>query len=162
VVVASCPVEAVRFTGGWVFDRVMAGWEAIACLADGSDPRPLRILGAHTVDLAAALPSAGGGPQPHILAVEAGLFVLDPRVRQAVRNVLHEGVVEVQFWGDSWPADLDGYPSMQHRLSVAARAFKAHALAAAAAPADPVAVTETFRSAEPPRVRPPSDLVLAR
>src|SRR6476619_2963097 len=85
VVVASCPVDAVRFAGGWLFDRVMAGWEAVVILADDSDPRPLRMLGAHTGDLEVALPSAGSAPRPHALAVQAELYAADPRVRRVVR-----------------------------------------------------------------------------
>ena len=158
VVVAACPVDAVRFAGGWLFDRVMAGWEAIVILADDADRRPLRILGAHTGDLEAALPSAGGAPRPHALAVQVELYASDPRVRRVVRGVLADGVVEVQFWGQVWPSDLDGGRPVQHRLSVAARAFKAHALAAAAAPTDPIAATETFRTSVP---HPASDLVTA-
>jgi hypothetical protein len=148
----------VRFAGGWLFDRVMAGWDAMVILADDSDSRPLRILGAHTGGLEAALPSAGGVPRPHALAIQAELYASDARVRRVVRGVLEDGAIDVQFWGEAWPADLDGGAAVQHRLSVAARAFKAHALAAAAAPSDAIAATETFRSGAP---RPSADLVSA-
>jgi hypothetical protein len=157
VVLASCPVEAVRSTGGWLFDRVMAGWEAAVFLADGSDSRPLRILGAYPADLASSV----RGIRPQAIAVEAELYAADPRVRRIVRDALDEGVAEVKLWGSWWPDDLDGGLAVQHRLSVAARAFKAQAMAAAAVPGESIAGTETFRSGEPPRVRPASDLVPA-
>ena len=153
VVVAPCTVAAVRFAGGFLFDRVMAGWEAIVLVADQPDSRPLRILGARTTDLETAFSAPPSGRRPQAIAVEAGLYGADGRIRRVVREALDEGTTEVRVWGDGWPADLDGSGGpVQHRLSVAARAFKAQALAAAAAPADPVEVTETFRGGEPPRL----------
>lgn len=147
MVVAPGTVSAVRHVGGWLFDRVMAGWDATVLVADQLDSRPLRILGADTTDLESALASPAGGPRPQAMAVEAGLYGADPRVRRIVREALDEGATELRIWGDTWPAGLDcGGGPVQHRLSVAARAFKAQALAAAAAPADAMAGTETFRS----------------
>ncbi|MDQ2638801.1 MAG: hypothetical protein M3Y83_18220, partial [Actinomycetota bacterium] len=50
------------------------------------------------------------------------------------------------LWGERLPAELDSsVDSVQHRLSAAARAFKAKALSAADDPGD-VGHTETFRS----------------
>ena len=43
--------EAVRFAGGWLFDRVMAGWDVTVIVANRDDDRPLKILGATAVDL---------------------------------------------------------------------------------------------------------------
>ena len=55
------------------------------------------------------------------------------------------------LWGESWPAELDRgmVGSVEHRLSVAARAFKAQALASleiADAQGDSVSSIEIFRS----------------
>lgn len=158
MVVSPCTVAAVLHAGGWLFDRVLAGWDATVLIADQPDSLPLRILGASTTDLESALTSPPRGPRPQSIAVEAGLYGSDGRVRQIVREALDGGVTEVMIWGDLCPADLDGASgSVQHRLSAAARAFKAQALAAAAAPVDSIPVTETFR--EPPRVARPPDLV---
>ena len=158
MVVAPCTVAAVQHAGGWLFDRVLAGWDAMVFIADQADSRALRILGASTTDLESALTSPPSGPRPLSIAVEAGLYASDRRVRQIVQEALDEGLTEVMIWGDLCPADLDGgRGSVQHRLSSAARAFKAQALAAAAAPVDSIPVTETFR--EPPRVARPPDLV---
>jgi hypothetical protein len=157
VVVAPCTVAAVQHVGGWLFDRVLAGWDALVLVADQSDSRPLRILGASTTDIESAL-TLPRGPRPQALAVEAGLYGSDGRVRRIVREALDEGTAEVMIWGGLYPADLvGGGGSVQHRLSTAARAFKAQALAAAAAPVDSIPVTETFR--EPPRVGRSPDLV---
>ena len=151
MVVAPCTVAVVRHAGGWLFDRVMAGWEATVLVVDQDDDRrPLRILGASTTDLEAALASPPRGPGPQAIAVEASLYGSDGRVRRLVQEALAGGMTEVKIWGDGWPADLESESgSVQHRLSTAARAFKAHALAAAAAPAEPIEFTETFRGSKP-------------
>jgi hypothetical protein len=69
------------------------------------------------------------------VAVAADLFGSDERVRRGVLEALDQGLTEVTLWGDHCPAELDqNVDPVQHRLSAAARAFKAQALAAAAAP----------------------------
>src|SRR5439155_14971420 len=50
-VVAADVVDVVKFAGGWLFDRAMAGWDVTVLLVDHPDERPLQILGAHTIDL---------------------------------------------------------------------------------------------------------------
>ena len=89
----------------------------------------------------------GDRPHPQTVAVAADLFDRDPRVLAHVRNALEQGATEVTLWGERLPAELDGsINSAAHRLSAAARAFKARALAVAADPgADSVAENETFR-----------------
>ncbi|WP_220136922.1 hypothetical protein [Streptomyces himalayensis] len=158
MVVAPSTVEVVRSAGGWLFDQVMAGWDATVLTADHADPRPLRILGARAVDLECAMAAPVRGPGPQAIAVDADLYGLDARVRRMVREALEGGVADVRLWGDRCPADLNsGVGSVQHRLSVAARAFKAQALAAAAAPTGSIDVTEVFRSGELPHVPGTSD-----
>lgn len=151
-VVAASVVDVVRFAGGWLFDRAMAGWDVTVLLteADHRDSRPLQILGARTLDLEDALAAAESRPRPQALAAAADLFGCDPRVRQGLLQALDQGVTEVTLWGETWPAELDDSVGLvQHRLSMAAATFKARALAAAAAPRGPVGDTEaveTFRS----------------
>ncbi len=61
-------------------------------------------------------------------------------------NALEQGATEVTVWGERLPAELDeSVDSVQHRLSAAARAFKAQALAAANDPGGDVDYTEMFR-----------------
>lgn len=149
MVVAPGTAAAVRHAGGWLFDRVMAGWDAVVLVADQHDSRPLRILGARTTDLESALTGPRGGPKPQAIAVEAELYASDVRVRRIVREALDEGTTELRIWGDAWPEELGrAGGAVQHRLSVAARAFKAQALAAASASAsaDAMGALETFRS----------------
>jgi hypothetical protein len=146
-VVAASVIDVVRFAGGWLFDRSMAGWDVTVLIVDHPDERPLQILGAQTLDLEYALASVEARPRPQALAVAADLFGCDSRVRQGVLQALDHGVTEVTLWGDSWPAELDESVGLvQHRLSTAAQIFKAQALAAAAAPRGSVGHTETFRS----------------
>ena len=145
--VAPTTVRVVQFAGGWLFDRVMAGCDVTVHVTDHADARPLQILGARVVDLARTLESRWHVPFPPTLAVDADLLTADPRVRLLLREAAGLTQTEVRLWGGAWPADLDGQPSaLCHRLSLAARAFKGHALAAADAPADPVDLTETFTS----------------
>ena len=146
-VVAANAADAVRFAGGWMYDRVMAGWDVTVLLADRSDERPLQILGVATSDLESALALWEERPHPQTVAVAADLFASDERVRRGVLGALEQGLTEVTLWGDSLPAELDeSVGPVAHRLSAAARAFKSQALtAAAAADVGSVTGTETFR-----------------
>jgi hypothetical protein len=146
-VVAASVVDVVRFAGGWLFDRAMAGWDVTVLLADPADDRPLQILGAQTMDLEHALASVDTRPRPQALAAAADLFGCDSQVRQGVLQALDHGVTEVTLWGQTWPAELDDSVGLvQHRLSSAAQIFKGQALAAAAVSVDSIDPTETFRS----------------
>lgn len=149
-VVAANVIDVVKFAGGWLFDRTMAGWDVTVLVADHTDDRPLQILGAQIVDLEDALESAGQRPAPQTLAVAADLVGSDSRVRGGVLQALDRGLTEVTLWGETWPTELDESVGLvHHHLSAAAKAFKAQALAAASVPATgDVAVepTETFRS----------------
>ena len=150
-VVAATVVDVVKFAGGWLFDRAMAGWDVTVLVAEHPDDRPLQILGAQILDLEDALASVETRPRPQALAAAADLFGWDPRVRQGVLQALDHGVTEVTLWGETWPAELDDSVGLvQHRLSTAAQTFKAQALAAAlnagGAPQNSIGHTETFRS----------------
>jgi hypothetical protein len=151
-VVAATVVDVVRFAGGWLFDRSMAGWDVTVLVADHPDDRPLQILGAQVLDLEDALASPQARPRPQALAAAADLFGCDPRVRRGVLQALDHGVTEVTLWGETWPSELDESVGglVQHRLSMAAKTFKSQALAAASdfgeAPRDGIGCLETFRS----------------
>jgi hypothetical protein len=146
-VVAPTVLDAVRFAGGWIYDRVMAGWDVTVLIGGDEDVRPLEILGAEVRDLETVLASWEDRLHPQTVAVAADLFDSDSRVHQHVLNALEQGATEVTLWGERPPAELDStVDSVQHQLSAAARAFKAQALAAAS-DSDAVGVggTETFR-----------------
>jgi hypothetical protein len=146
----------VRSAGGWLFDQAMAGWDVTVITADHADPRPATILGARARDLDTVLTSAVWGPCLQAVAVQADLYDDDPRVRRLVLGTLDGLPGEVRLWGEGWPSDLDAAGPVGHELSVAARAFKAQALAAlpalpppaAASAPDPGEPTEVFRRAK--------------
>lgn len=145
-VVASSPADVVCSVGGWLFDRVRAGWEVSVLLPRQCDTRPLQILGMQASELDSQLPAASAGCVAHGLAVSADMFASDVRIRREVLKALDRWMTEVTLWHDDWPLAV-GYrtTTVQHVLSGAARAFKRHALIAAGI-AGPVGPTETLRS----------------
>ncbi len=146
-VVAASVADVVTFAGGWMFDRVMAGWDVTVLIADGEDVRPINILGAETLDLETALSMWAQRPHPHTLAVSADLFARDSRIRRGVLDALEHGTTEVTLWGEPLPTELERtVDSVQHPLSAAARAFKGQALNALAQPMGSVGSAEVFRS----------------
>jgi hypothetical protein len=145
VVLSPGVVDVVRAAGGWLFDRTWAGCDVTALISNRDDDRPLRIVGATTFDLETALTSEVHTVEPDVLMVAAELYRGDTRVRHGVLDTIALGMTNVLMWGQAWPTELDGVlRPAQHRLSVAARAFKAQALIAAGCPsaAEP---SETFR-----------------
>jgi hypothetical protein len=160
-VVAPRVADVVRFAGGWLFDRVMAGWDVTVLVDDPLDDRALQVVGTRTLDLESALRSVGSRPQPQSLAVDADLFGSDLRVRGGVLHALEHGATEVTLFGDIESVELGhGVDAVHHRLSRAARVFKAHALAAAAS-TTPVGPVESFRSAMTLRCSVAADLIPA-
>ncbi len=146
-VVAANAADVVTHAGGWVCDRVMAGWDVTVLVGAHDDLRPIHILGADTLNLETALEAWEHRPHPHTLAVSMELFESDPRIRRGVIQALDHRTTEVTLWGENWPGELDRtIDCVEHRLSAAARAFKAQALGALAQPAASVGPSEMFRS----------------
>jgi hypothetical protein len=146
--------EAVQRAGGWLFDQVMAGWDVTVVAADMGDPRALEILGvrARPLDVICATPVLG--PCLRAIAVRTDMYHADERVRRFVLTAVEAGGAEIRLWGDVWPEDFDGRAdSVSHRLSLAARAFKAQAMAAADLSGEPAADTEVFRCGQLRRPR---------
>jgi hypothetical protein len=86
------------------------------------------------------------------LALSAGVLA-DERIRAGVLGILKRGLTQVTVWGQDWPADFSRKPDpVEHRLSSAARAFKAHALGAATV--SKIAGTETLYSLSANALRP--------
>lgn len=143
-VVAFSAVDVVHSAGGWLYDRVMAGWEVTASLPPGTDTRPLRILGVGVSDRQSEFDGTGAASQS--LAVSAEAFATDPCVRRKVLTSLEGRLTEVALWGDGWPPGVSRTTvEAQHLLSAAARRFKGCALAAAGIPDAAVGATETLR-----------------
>jgi|HubBroStandDraft_3_1064219.scaffolds.fasta_scaffold195483_2 hypothetical protein len=145
-VVASSPADVVCSVGGWLYDRVRAGWEVTVLLPQPSDTRPLQILGMHVSELASKMPPASTECAARGLAVSADMFASDSRIRHEVLNALDRWMTEVTLWHDGWPLAVGHRTTtVQHVLSSAARAFKRHALTAAGISCS-VGPTETLRS----------------
>jgi hypothetical protein len=155
-VVGSRMADVVASAGGWLCDRARAGWDVNVLVADHDDPRPLSILGATALDLDAEFASmmrkaSRGGA----LAVGADLLAADTRVRDDVLRLLKRGLTDVVVWGHEWPAELGRrIDPVQHQMSCAARAFKAHALAAAAVSTEAFTPSETLFRIGPESFRP--------
>ena len=146
-VVTPSVLKVVADAGGWLFDRVMAGWDVTVFVADNADTRPLRILGTQTLGLDDAFVSLDDRPRPHALAVATDLLGSELRARQRVLKALDHSFTEVTLWGEVRSAEFTARTdSVEHRLSDAARVFKAQALAAAGAAGASVGRTETFSS----------------
>jgi hypothetical protein len=144
-VFAASAADVVCSVGGWLYDRVRAGWEVNVVLPQQCDARPLQILGMQASQLDSQI-RAAGVCAARGLAVSAEMFVSDARVRQQVLAALDRRMTEVTLWHDNWPLAVGHRTiTVQHVLSDAARAFKRHALAAAGI-ADTVGPTETLRS----------------
>jgi hypothetical protein len=143
--------DVVHVAGGWLCDQVLAGWDVTvvaADYADDGDHRALRILGVRgfTVDEAVTWPLKAACLQA--IAVQAELYEADERVREMLHRAVETGRTDMRVWGSARPAGFEERADpVTHRLSAAARAFKAQALAAASAAGRP-AETEEFRRAE--------------
>ncbi|GAY16124.1 hypothetical protein [Mycobacterium sp. shizuoka-1] len=142
-VVGAHVADVVDAAGGWLFDRVMAGWDVRVAVVHPGDLAALRILGVHAVSVATLF---GAGHIPAALAVAGALGSTDDRVRDALAASVRSARTEVTVWGEVWVPGL-GRPGneVRHELSAAARVFKAQAAFAADSDA---AVTshEVFRS----------------
>jgi hypothetical protein len=158
-VVAGSAVDVVHSAGGWLYDRVMAGWEVTVLLPGNEDTRSLRILGVGVVDTQSEFVPTAMGSTSQTLAVSAEAFTADERVRDKVLKSLDDRLTEVALWGDGWPLGVNrGMTRAQHVLSAAARRFKGYALAAAGIPVTSVEPTETLLC-EASRSRVDSELV---
>jgi hypothetical protein len=145
-VVAASPADVVCSVGGWLYDRVLAGWEVNVLLPQRCDTRPLQILGMRVADLDSHIPPASSGCVARGLAVSGEMFASDQRIRHEVLRALDRWMTEVTLWHDDWPLSIGHRTTtVQHVLSAAARAFKRHALAAAGV-SETVGPTEMLRS----------------
>lgn len=152
-VLAASIADVVGLAGGWLFDQARAGWDVDVWVLERPDPRPLTILGVGHLDgecdtVLRDVARTGA------LAVSAELLRSDAGVCDQVLESARRGVAEVTVWGSEWPVELGGPTDAgEHRLSVAARAFKASALAAAKV-STAVTATETLFSLRADALRP--------
>jgi hypothetical protein len=146
-VLAPSATDVLRFAGGWLVDQGLAGWEVNVLTTDHGDLQPLRILGALGHDLDTVLESPA--PLGHCLraiAIPADFYDADERARRIVRNACQARSADVRLWGDGQSAGQGGAGRVRHRLSLAARAFKAQALAAARVTGEAATDVEVFHT----------------
>ena len=143
-VIASSVPDVIASVGGWLFDQGMAGWRVNIHTEGDCDVRPLQILGIGASSLSDPL-IVGESLRTQVLAVSSEVFVRIPRVRQNLVTALDHGLLEIVVWGGT-PVAKGAYhvESVRHRLSAAARAFKAQSLVAASIPHDSVTGTESY------------------
>jgi hypothetical protein len=145
IVAATGMAELVQFAGGWLFDHVLNGWNVVIAVTDHTYSAAVGIGGVPVVALDSELLSPQAGPRPREVAASMALSQSDPRLRAGLRSLLDDGETDIRLWGES-PAHELGHPftPVQHRLSVAALAFKATAWAAVSAQAEPIEIIERF------------------
>lgn len=149
VVLCEGVADVVSAAGGWLFDQGLAGCEVSVLLTSNPDDRALRILGAHAMELDRAMALEVRSLRPNVLAVAGSLFQRDPRVRHSVLGTLDEGLTHVMMWGDELPPEFEGLVKpVEYRPTIAARAFKESALAAAGVSRKSTVHTEIFRGVD--------------
>ena len=159
VAIAPTAGDVVQHAGGWLFDLVMAGWDVTVITPELTDDTSLQILGVRPHTLESVLAYRADGSCLSAIALSADMLGADERVRGMVLAAVESGLPELRVWG-AGDGDRDGMPAeltqrsaqVAHRLSAAARAFKAQALAAAAVCGEGPADTEVFRRGEPRRL----------
>lgn len=138
--------ELVTVAGGWLFDRAMAGWDVTGFVAEGSDVRPLRILGVGTVMLESVLSMDILANLPSAISIAGHHYSSDPRIRELIRRIADSGAAELTVWGEACPADLKAILlPVCYEPTSAARVFKKHALVAAGCFDRTVDGNESFR-----------------
>lgn len=146
-VIAADVDGVVGAAGGWLCDRVRAGWQVTVLVPPGRDLRALTILGvrAEVWDFDA---DTLGRQRPAALAVDASVLRDDDRLRSEVFRAVDGGSAEVTVWGESGLFAADRrFGRVRHRLSAAARAFKARALLSSGVAGPDGAVEEFVSSA---------------
>lgn len=148
-VAASDVGDLIVSAGGWMCDRVHAGWDVSVAIAEPHDLRALQILGVTTLVADHGFESISHGGGTAAVAIAPDVFENNQHIRDEVFSAIDDGCTEVIVWG-TVPSELHGrVERLQHRLSCAARAFKAQALAAAAIPARAVSATEDLYGTAP-------------
>lgn len=137
-VIAGSVPDVIRSAGGWLADRALAGWDVNVFVPDADDAAPLRILGATPHRLADAPTYRADPHRPTAVAVSADM-------QEHLADEIARGVTEVTVWGREVPPDVaERLQSVEHVPSGAARAFKRHAMHAAALDDSPA--PEVFHS----------------
>lgn len=143
-VLAADVADAVNAAGGVIFDRVSAGWRVAVYLEAPGDDRPLRILGAEAHPLPGDLDDESEWPD--FVLVAADVHGRNTDVRRFIATAVRSRRAAVAVWESDRPSEPEKSSGrVDHRLSTAAQAFKAHAICAAGLTSQ-VSPTESFRN----------------
>ncbi|WP_067651830.1 hypothetical protein [Nocardia harenae] len=149
-VLACDGAEVIAEAGGWLFDRAQAGWEVAVVLAEVTEVVPLQLLGATVLELEGPLSVPVHHTWPELLIVAPELLAADARVRDGVLRCLEYDLLDIVVWDRDLPAEFEPrFLGAHYRLSAAARAFKARALALGGNPGADVSAPERFRVSSP-------------
>ncbi|MDG4667908.1 hypothetical protein [Mycobacterium sp. 236(2023)] len=141
------PARIVEHIGGWLYDHMKQGWNTSVAAPVSRRSTALRILGVDTVDTSALL-SGYDATAANAIAVDAGLYGSDSVIGAFVDRAARGRFNSIALWGDCGISSTCtiGFSSGSHRLSDAARRFKAHAyLALDPELSHPVAPVEEFQ-----------------
>lgn len=119
--------EIASSAGGWVHDRIRAGWHVSVDLQDTTDSNLLRMLGIRPEAFEQTEPTLWGYSS---VAISARACSEDAGLEQEITRAIRVGQTEVCLWGDPPPPIGNATQAVRHHLSSAAYAFKHRALAA--------------------------------
>ncbi|BCO55843.1 hypothetical protein [Mycobacterium intracellulare] len=144
-VFATALADVVTSAGGWLFDRVRAGWRVSAVITDLRADRALRILGIHSVGIDTYFETQQTDDCGAALAIST-TALKDARVLGHARSALTQHA-ELTLWGTTATAALERrLGPVTYRLSKTARVYKARAIAALPHTVEQQSQLETFRS----------------
>jgi len=152
-VLASSVAQIVVVAGGWLADRALDGWEVNVYVPEKHNVRPLLILGLKPVFLD-PVDSLMGSRAQGAVAVTADLLKSYEAVVPGQFMRFSGGAYEIVVFGSgavTKKVDLR-FRSMPHVPSIAASAFKAHALRAAGEATQSHSLPETIRKCSNPGV----------
>lgn len=128
--------EVVQYIGGWLVDRVFAGWDVAAYVPADDDMTALQILGV-TPRIYTDVLSIVDTIQATAISVSVDAMRLDTQAQVRITTELRRSETEITLWGEQIPETLNAsFHTVPRVPSTAAQAFKAHALRAAACDVD--------------------------
>jgi LmbE family N-acetylglucosaminyl deacetylase len=145
LVLGADTADVVAGVGGLICDAVRAGLQVEVNLETVGDTRALRVLGADARNIAHVFDFESGWPDAVVFA--AAVHERNPGVRRLITDAVRRHRAQIAVWGNNVPVNLpaDLNRGFNHQLSVAAQAFKHHAMRAAGM-AGRVSTTEPLRS----------------
>ncbi|MBO0680839.1 hypothetical protein JRC04_25515 [Mycolicibacterium sp. S2-37] len=139
-VIAVDAEDAVRFAGGLICDRSLAGWDVSVLTGTDGGEHALCVLGA---TLVRELPPPAAAPH-QTLAVSAAAITADDAVRDRVLEGLAGQATDVLVWDAQRTETVPAvFATVQHDVSAAAQAYRRQALRALGADHD-CGATEVF------------------